>query len=136
LAVAISGIPFYIRLIRGLVISLRHHLHVEAARALGAPTGHLLSRHILPQIVPYLMVQATLNAGNIVLAASGLSFVGLGAQPPSPEWGAMLAENRQYMSMAPHTVLVPGLSILLVVFALNLIGDALRDVLDVTMDDA
>lgn len=135
LAVAVSGIPFYVRLTRGLVLSLRSHTHVEAAVALGAPSARVMARHILPLMYPYLIVQVTLNAGYTILAVSGLSFVGLGAQPPSPEWGAMLADSRQYMTMAPHTVLMPGGAILLVALALNLVGDGLRDVLDVTLDD-
>lgn len=135
LAVAVGGIPFYVRLLRGLVISVRNQQHVEAARALGGTDLRILLKHVVPLLYPYLIVSFTLNAGWIILQASSLSFLGLGAQPPSPEWGAMLAENRQFVTMSPHTVLVPGAAILTVVLALNLVGDALRDALDVTLKD-
>lgn len=134
LAVAVGGMPFYVRFVRGLVLSVKTQQHVEAARALGKTDIGVMLRHVLPLLYPYMIVFFALNAGYIILQASSLGFLGLGAQPPSPEWGAMLAENRQYVTLAPHTVVVPGAAILVVVLSLNLVGDALRDVLDVTLE--
>jgi peptide/nickel transport system permease protein len=135
LAVAISGIPFYIRLIRGMVISLRQQQYVEAATAIGATHAGILRRAILPSIMPYIIVSFTINVGWLILEAAGLSFLGLGAQPPTSEWGAMLSEARNYVTVAPHAAIVPGLAIFLVVISLNLFGDALRDALDVRLRD-
>lgn len=135
LAVAISGIPFYIRLMRGMVLSLRQQQYVEAARALGATHARILRRAILPSILPYIIVSFSINVGWLILEAAGLSFLGLGAQPPTSEWGAMLAEARDYVTVAPHAAIVPGLAIFVVVMSLNLFGDALRDALDVRLRD-
>jgi peptide/nickel transport system permease protein len=135
LAVAISGIPFYIRLMRGMVLSLREQQYVEAARALGATHARVLRRAILPSILPYIIVSFSINVGWLILEAAGLSFLGLGAQPPTSEWGAMLAEARNYVTVAPHAAIVPGLAIFVVVISLNLFGDALRDALDVRLRD-
>jgi ABC-type dipeptide/oligopeptide/nickel transport system permease subunit len=134
-AVAITAIPFYIRLIRGMVISFKHEPFVDASRALGATSTHLMRTAILPNIMPYILVAFSINVGYLILEAASLSFLGLGAQPPSPEWGAMLAENRNYLTMAPHTVIAPGVAIFLVVIGLNLFGDAVRDALDVRLRD-
>jgi peptide/nickel transport system permease protein len=135
LAVSISGIPFYIRLMRGMVISLRQQQYVEAAISLGATNARILRRAILPSIMPYIIVSFTINVGWLILEAAGLSFLGLGAQPPTSEWGAMLSEARNYVTIAPHAAIVPGLAIFVVVIALNLFGDALRDALDVRLRD-
>jgi peptide/nickel transport system permease protein len=135
LAVAISGIPFYIRLMRGMVLSLRQQQYVDAARALGATHARVLRRAILPSILPYIIVSFSINVGWLILEAAGLSFLGLGAQPPTSEWGAMLAEARSYVTVAPHAAIVPGLAIFVVVISLNLFGDALRDALDVRLRD-
>jgi peptide/nickel transport system permease protein len=135
LAVAISGIPFYIRLMRGMVLSLRQQQYVEAATALGATHARVLSRAILPSILPFIIVSFTINVGWLILEAAGLSFLGLGAQPPTSEWGAMLAEARNYVTVAPHAAIVPGLAIFIVVISLNLFGDSLRDALDVRLRD-
>jgi peptide/nickel transport system permease protein len=135
LAVAISGIPFYVRLIRGMILSLREQQYVEAARSIGATHGRIIGRAILPSLLPYIIVSFSINVGWLILEAAGLSFLGLGAQPPTSEWGAMLAEARNYVTVAPHAAIVPGLAIFLVVISLNLFGDAVRDALDVRLRD-
>jgi len=135
LAVAITAIPFYIRLIRGMVLSFKHEQFVEASRAVGATNFHLMRTAILPNVMPYIIVAFSINIGYLILEAASLSFLGLGAQPPSPEWGAMLAENRNYLTLAPHTVIVPGVAIFLIVIGLNLFGDALRDAFDVRLKE-
>jgi peptide/nickel transport system permease protein len=135
LAVAITAIPFYIRLIRGMVVTFKEAQFVEASRALGASSVRLMRRAILPSIVPYVIVAFSINIGYLILEGASLSFLGLGAQPPDPEWGASLAENRNYLTLAPHTVVVPGAIIFLVILGLNLFGDALRDALDVRLKD-
>lgn len=120
----------YARIVRGLVVSLRERPFVEAARATGAGAGRILFRHVLPNVVSPVVVLATLEIGQIVLAVSGLTFLGLGAQPPTPEWGAMLNDGRLYFLSAPHVILVPGLAISLAVLGFNLLGDGIRDALD------
>jgi len=134
-AVAITAIPFYIRLIRGMVISFKHEQFVDASRAIGATSTHLMRTAILPNIFPYVIVAFSINVGYLILEAASLSFLGLGAQPPSPEWGAMLAENRNYLTLAPQTVIAPGVAIFLVVIGLNLVGDAMRDAFDVRLKE-
>jgi len=136
LAVGIAGIAFFVRLIRGMVVSIREEMFVEAARSLGATPVHIMWRAVLPALVPYIIVFGSLNVGWLILEAASLSFLGLGAQPPTPEWGAMLAEQRQYVTIAPHVVIIPGIAIFLVVVGLNLFGDALRDALDVRLKES
>ena len=131
IAVAITNVPFFVRVTRGIVLTIAHQPFVEAEVALGANTGRILRKAILPAMVPYITVAFTVSVGWLMLEASALSFLGLGAQPPLPEWGAMLAEARTYILIAPHLVLIPGLAIFLVVISLNLSGDSLRDALDV-----
>jgi peptide/nickel transport system permease protein len=135
IAVAVTSIPFYARLMRGIVVSVKHQQFVDATVALGADELHVLRTAIFPAILPYAIVAFTISFAWLILEGASLSFLGLGAQPPSPEWGAMLAESRQYLSIAPHTVLLPGLMLLLVAIGLNLFGDALRDALDVTLKE-
>lgn len=120
----------YARVVRGLVLSLRGSPFVEAARAAGAGPVHLLVRHVLPAVVSPVVVLATLDIGQLVLVISGLSFLGLGALPPTPEWGAMLNDGRLYFLSDPHVVLVPGAAISLAVLGFNLLGDGIRDALD------
>lgn len=120
----------YARIVRGMVLSIKERQFVEAARALGASTLRILSRHILPNVIPPVIVLATLDLGSLVLAISGLNFLGLGVQPPTPEWGAMLNEGRPFLMTAPQMMLYPGMAISLVVIGFNLLGDALRDALD------
>jgi ABC-type dipeptide/oligopeptide/nickel transport system permease subunit len=133
LAVAITAIPFWVRLIRGMVISFKNEQFVEAGRSMGATNSHLMRSAILPNVGPYIIVAFSINIGYLILEAASLSFLGLGAQPPSPEWGAMLAENRNYLTLAPITVIAPGAAIFLIVLGLSLFGDALRDAFDVRL---
>jgi peptide/nickel transport system permease protein len=130
IAVGISAIPSFIRLVRGSVLSIREHMFVEAARALGQRPGLILARHVLPNAMAPIIVQATLNLGSSILVAAGLGFLGLGVQPPTAEWGTMLGEGRQYIFRAPFLTLFPGLAIFLAVLGFNLVGDGLRDALD------
>jgi peptide/nickel transport system permease protein len=135
IAVAITNVPFYARLMRGIVVTVSHQQFVEATVSVGAGDAYILRRAIFPAVLPYVIVAFTMSVAWLILAGASLSFLGLGAQPPSPEWGAMLAESRQYVNIAPHTVLLPGLMLFLVAVGLNLFGDALRDALDVTLKD-
>jgi peptide/nickel transport system permease protein len=130
IAIAIVGFPIYTRLVRGVVLSLRQHEFVEAARALGAGDAVILGRHILPHLLSPVIVAFSLDVGVKILATAGLSFLGLGTQPPTADWGSMLATGRQFVVLSPHVALLPGLAIFVVVLALNLVGDALRDFLD------
>ena len=129
-AIAIVGFPIYTRLVRGVVLSLREREFIEAARALGATDPLILRRHILPHLLSPVIVAFSLDVGAKILATAGLSFLGLGTQPPTADWGSMLATGRQFVVLSPHVVLLPGLAIFVVVLALNLVGDALRDLLD------
>lgn len=130
LAIAIVSIPAYARLSRASVLTVKELEFVTAVRALGAPPSRIVFRQILPNILTPLIVQGTLGVGGAVLEAAGLSFLGLGAQPPQPEWGQMLSEARQYVFTAPHLVFFPGFAIMLTVLGFNLLGDGLRDALD------
>jgi peptide/nickel transport system permease protein len=130
IAIAAVSWPVYVRLIRGQVLSLRRREFVEAARSIGASTPRILSRHLLPNTLAPLLVQATFDLGGTILTAAGLSFIGFGAQIPSPEWGRLISDGRAYVNTQPWLPLFPGLAILLIVGAFNLIGDGLRDALD------
>ncbi|HYM68469.1 MAG TPA: nickel transporter permease [bacterium] len=130
IAVGISGIPLYARLVRSTVLVARQQLYVEAARAFGVPIPVILVRHLLPNVVAPIIVAATLGMGTSILAAAGLSFVGLGSQPPTPEWGRMLTEGRDYLRDAWWISTFPGVGIMITVLGVNLLGDGLRDVLD------
>ena len=130
IAIAIVGFPLYTRLVRGVVLSIRAREFVEAARALGSPDPLILLRHVAPHLLSPVIVAFSLDVGAKILATSGLSFLGLGTQPPTADWGSMLATGRQFVILRPHVVLLPGLAIFVMVLALNLVGDALRDLLD------
>ncbi len=130
IAIAIVGFPIYTRLVRGIVLSVRGREFVEAARALGSTDQLILLRHIVPQLLSPVIVAFSLDVGAKILATAGLSFLGLGTQPPTADWGSMLATGRQFVILSPHVVLLPGLAIFVIVLALNLVGDALRDLLD------
>jgi ABC-type dipeptide/oligopeptide/nickel transport system permease subunit len=129
-AISIFAIPVYTRLARNLTLSLKRMEYVEAARALGAGPGRILFHHILRNAAVPILVQATLTAGDVVLTASGLSFLGLGAQPPLAEWGAMMAQGRNFLGVATYLTFYPGAAITLTALGLNLLGDGLRDRLD------
>lgn len=133
LAIAVVNIPIFGRLVRSRVISLREEEFIMAAIAQGMKSGRVILHHILPNSVAPIIVQATLSFGTAILEAAALGFLGLGAQPPTPEWGQMLADSREFIQLAPWTMLAPGLSIMLVVLGFNLIGDGLRDALDPRM---
>lgn len=122
----------YARLIRGLVLSVKERPFVEAARALGLPAWRVASRHVIPNMISPVIVLGTLQTGRLLLALSALSFLGLGVQPPTPEWGAMLNEGKDYLASAPHLMIVPGLAITITALGFNLLGDGLRDALDPT----
>lgn len=130
IAVSIFSIPTFARIVRGSTLSVRKLEYIDAMRSLGATDSRIIFKHILPNITSPIIVQATLRIAVAILTASGLSFLGLGAQPPTPEWGAMLNDGRNYITEHPHVALFPGLSIVLVVVAFNLLGDGLRDLLD------
>jgi peptide/nickel transport system permease protein len=130
IAIAIVGFPIYTRLVRGVVLTIRAREFVEAAHALGAPDRVILARHVVPHLLSPVIVAFSLDVGAKILATSGLSFLGLGTQPPTADWGSMLATGRQFVILRPHVVLLPGLAIFVIVLALNLVGDALRDLLD------
>lgn len=130
IAVGIGGIPRYTRLVRGSVLASRELQYVEAARVVGVPDHTLLIRHILPNVIAPAVILSTLSVGSAIISAAGLSFLGLGAQPPTPEWGAMLADGRQFLRTDPWVTTVPGIAIMLTVLSVNLFGDGLRDILD------
>ena len=129
-AVAIFSVPVFARLVRGSTLSLKRAVYVDAARAIGVRDRLLMVRHILPGTLPSVIVYVSMRIGTSILTAASLSFIGLGAQPPSPEWGAMLADGRSYIGVASHVTFYPGLAIFLTVLAFNLLGDGLRDALD------
>src|SRR5262245_43724128 len=126
IAIAIVSFPLYTR----VVLSVRAREFVEAAHALGSSDPLILARHVIPHVLSPLVVAFSLDVGAKILATSGLSFLGLGSQPPTADWGSMLATGRQFVILRPHVVLLPGLAIFVMVLALNLVGDALRDLLD------
>jgi ABC-type dipeptide/oligopeptide/nickel transport system permease subunit len=130
IAIAMVSIPQYARLARASVLATREYEYITAVRALGATNERILFRHILPNSLTPLIVQGTLGIGGAVLEAAALSFIGLGAQPPQPEWGAMLSEARNRVFTSPHLVFYPGLAIMFTVLGFNLLGDGMRDALD------
>ena len=130
IAVGIWGTPPVTRIVRGAVLSLRETEYVRAARALGAPALSLVGRHILPNILPTVIVYGTLFMANAILVEAALSFLGLGVQPPTPSWGLMVSTGRDFLLVAPHIATIPGLAIMVAVLGFNLLGDGLRDALD------
>ena len=129
-AIAVFSVPVFARLVRGSTLGLKQTLYVQAARSIGVKRMALVLRHILPGTLPAVIVYVSLRVGTAILVAAALSFIGLGAQPPSPEWGAMLADGRSYLGVADHLTLFPGIAIFITVLAFNLLGDGLRDALD------
>lgn len=130
IAVGISSVPSYARIVRASVITLKDQEFVEAARAVGTSNFRIITKHIIPNALAPIIVQATLGVAGAILSAAGLSFIGLGIQPPTPEWGAMLSSGRQYIRDYPHISAFPGMAIMITIFGLNLLGDGLRDALD------
>ncbi len=130
LAIGITATPFFIRLTRGQVLSIKGEDYVEAARAVGNPRWRVAVRHVLPNILPQLMVQATLTIATAIIAEASMSFLGLGLQPPAPSWGSMLNSAQRFLSNAPWMALWPGIAIFATVLSFNLLGDGLRDALD------
>lgn len=130
LAMAIGNIPMAVRLLRGQVMSIRKLEYLEAAEAINCTRSRIIIRHVLPNSYAPLLVSATMGIGNTIMAAAALSFIGLGIQPPTPEWGAMLTAAKSFFRDHPHEMLFPGLFIMLTVLALNMFGDGLRDALD------
>lgn len=130
IAVGISAVPGYARIVRGSVLSIRGEEYVEAARSVGSSDARIILHHILPNSMAPLIVQSTLGVASAILNAAGLSFIGLGIQPPTPEWGAMLSGGREYIRDYSYMTLFPGLVIMLTIMSLNFLGDGLRDALD------
>jgi len=130
LAIGLGATPLYIRLTRGLVLATDAHEYVQSARAMGAGDGRVMARHIFPNIVSVLLVQATVSIPTAIIAEAILSFLGLGVQPPRPSWGTMLNTAQQFLESAPWMAWWPGLAIFTLTLAFNLAGDGLRDLLD------
>ena len=130
LAITIVGIPGGMRVARAMTLSLKNLDYVDAARSLGASNTHVIVRHVLPNLISFVVVGATLGVGGIILTAAALGFLGLGAQPPTPEWGVMIADAVPFLRQSPHLAMFPGLAIMVTVLGFNLLGDGLRDALD------
>ena len=130
IAIGIVSIPSYARIVRASVLSIKEQDYVTADRAIGVPPTRILFSHIMPNALTPLVVQATLGIAGAILDAAALSFLGLGAQPPTPEWGSMIGAERNQIFTAPHLILFPGLALILTVLGFNLLGDGLRDALD------
>jgi len=130
IAVAIASLPRFTRIIRGAVLNIINNDYIESTKALGATNFRIIFNHIIPNIIPTIIVFSTLELARIILSTSALSFLGLGAQPPMAEWGLMLNEAKGYLMVAPHMSIIPGMFIMIFVLTANLLGDGLRDVLD------
>lgn len=135
IAITISSVPGFVRLIRSTVLTVVESDYVEAARACGTRDGRTILRHILPNAIGPIIVQTTTSISGMILQASGLSFIGMGVQPPTPEWGAMISEAREFMRQKPYLMIFPGVCIILAALSFNLIGDGLRDALDPRLRD-
>jgi peptide/nickel transport system permease protein len=134
IAISIWSIPTCARIVRGSVLSVKKQEYIMAMRSLGASNTRIILKHILPNCMAPIIVFATMRMSTAILSTASLSFLGLGAQPPTPEWGAMIAAGQTYMWTSPHMTIIPGVAIMLVVFAFNVLGDGLRDALDPNMD--
>ncbi len=130
IAIGVTATPIFVRLTRGQVLSVKSEDYVEAARAVGNPHWRIAARHILPNVMPALLVQATLTVATAIIAEASLSFLGLGQQPPAPSWGSMLNAAQRFLTQAPWMAIWPGLAIFVTVLSFNLLGDGLRDALD------
>jgi peptide/nickel transport system permease protein len=130
LAITIVGIPGGMRVARAMTLSLKTRDYIDASRSLGATNRHILIKHVLPNLISFVIVGATLGVGGVILTAAALGFLGLGAQPPTPEWGVMISDAVKFYRQSPHMVVFPGLAIMITVLGFNLLGDGLRDALD------
>ena len=130
IAIAVSSVPGYARIVRSSVMTVRDNEFVEAAKAIGANDAQIIASHILPNCLAPIIVQVSLKVASAILSTSGLSFLGLGVKAPTPEWGSMLSGGRAYLRNAPHLTVFPGLCIMLTILSMNLLGDGLRDALD------
>lgn len=130
ISISIASVPGYARIVRASVLSIKSQEYIEAAQCIGADDKRIILKHILPNCIAPLIVQATLGMASAILSAAAMSFLGLGIQPPMPEWGSMLSSARQYIRDYPYMTTFPGLAIMITIFALNLLGDGLRDALD------
>ncbi|NMA18883.1 MAG: ABC transporter permease [Clostridiaceae bacterium] len=130
IAIGVAEVPIYARVIRSSVLTIKGQEFIEAAESIGASDARIILRHIIPNCMAPIIVQATLGMAGAILSVAALSFLGLGIQPPTPEWGSMLANVRQHLTTYPHMAVFPGLAIMITIFALNILGDGLRDALD------
>ncbi|MGX1262894.1 peptide/nickel transport system permease protein [Rossellomorea marisflavi] len=134
IAISIWSIPTCARIVRGSVLSVKKQEYVQAMKSLGASDFRILVKHILPNCSAPIIVFATMRMATAILSTASLSYLGLGAQPPTPEWGAMISQGQDFMWTSPHMTIVPGIAIMLIVFAFNVVGDGLRDALDPNMN--
>ena len=135
IALTVGGIPGTVRMIRGQILSERSKEYIEAAQSINCSSATIMFKHLLPNVIQPVIVTTTMGIGSTMIMAASLSYIGLGIQPPNPEWGAMLTEGRSYIRTNPHLLLVPGIAIALTVFAINLMGDGVRDALDPKLRD-
>lgn len=135
IAIAISSVPSFVRLIRSVILTVVENDYIEAARSYGAKDFRIIVKYILPNAMGPIIIQATMGIASTILSAAGLSYMGMGIQPPAPEWGAMLSEARDYMRTTPHLLYFPGFAILISALCFNLVGDGLRDALDPKLKD-
>jgi peptide/nickel transport system permease protein len=133
IAIGIFSVPTFARISRSAVISVKNKEYIEASKSMGASHARVIFKHVIPNSVAPIIVLSTMRIATAILTASGLSFLGMGAQPPTPEWGAMLSTGREYLRSAPHVSTIPGLAIMFMVLAFNMLGDGLRDALDPKM---
>jgi len=135
IAIAVGNVPSYARVVRASVLTVKGNEYIEAARCVGASDKRIIFKHIIPNALAPIIVQATLGVAGAILSCSTLSFLGLGIQPPTPEWGSMLSTARQFIRECPHMSIFPGVCIMITVFALNVIGDGIRDAIDPRLKD-
>lgn len=135
IAMAVSNVPGLTRIIRSVILSVVHQDFIEAARACGTKNSRIIRKHVIPNSMGPIIVQATMSVSSMIINAAALSFLGMGIQPPRPEWGAMLSESNDYMVSSPYLVIIPGLAILFAALSINLFGDGLRDALDPKLKD-
>jgi peptide/nickel transport system permease protein len=135
IALMLAMVPYYTRVIRSAILNIVSMDFIEAAKACGVPNHRIIWRHVVPNAIGPVIVQATMSVGTMIISAAAMSFLGMGIQPPSPEWGSMLSEGKDYMLKYPHMVIFPGLAITLTALSVNLMGDGLRDALDPRLKD-